>query len=319
MANLFFVAVFIDSSRQMNAGIRTRVFQRLAPIALFVFKRPEHTRRMLEALARNPEFEHSPLFIFCDGARHKAEWESINAAREVVRAFSHPAKVLIEAQDNRGLANSIVHGVSDLCDKFGRVIVVEDDLIVSPVFLDYMNKALERYADEPKVMQISGHMFPVELHADTDAIFLPFTTSWGWATWQRAWAHYDKAIVSGPLGLRQRIAFDLGGVYPYYRMLKRALKHKRDSWAVKWYLSVFLSRGLVLFPKQSLVANDGFDGTGTHCGNKERANDAPLQNKPVTSFPAVVVSKKVYSRVTEFIASERGLIRRMADWALRLV
>jgi hypothetical protein len=132
-----------------------------------------------------------------------------------------------------------------------------------------MNTALDRYADEPRVMQISGYMFPLTLESDTDAIFLPFTTSWGWATWKRAWNYFDpdaQGIAQLEKNLSLRLKFDLDGSYPYFQMLKAQATKKVDSWAIRWYLTTFLMDALTLHPVQSLVRNTGFDGTGTHCG-----------------------------------------------------
>jgi hypothetical protein len=164
-----------------------------------------------------------------------------------------------------GLAASITAGLNELCAAYGRAIVMEDDLATSAHFLAYMNAALDRYADDDKVMQIAGHMFIVMLETVEDALFLPFITSWGWATWDRAWRHFDPAAkgyqrLINDVNLRKR--FDLNGHYNYFRMLQAQQNGKIDSWAIRWYLSVFLRDGLALYPKKSLVRNLGFDGSG---------------------------------------------------------
>lgn len=298
----------------------------LAPIALFTFKRPEHTRRTLEALARNPEFAVSPLHVFCDGPRRVDEEAAVHATREIVRGWPHAHKTVHEAPSNRGLAVSITDGVNRLCASHGRVIVVEDDLVVAPVFLDFLNRALDRYADEPRVMQVSGHMFPVDLPpGGADAVFLPFTTSWGWATWQRAWAQFDphmhafEQLKSDRL-LRRR--FDLEHAYPYFAMLKKQKDGQVDSWAIRWYLSVFSANGLVLYPRRSLVNNEGFDGSGTHCGDSDsnrdtkRANELPSENLAVG--PAkIALDHEVVRVVTRHIRRSRGAARLIVDWGKR--
>lgn len=240
-----------------------------APIALFIYKRPEHTRRMIASLATCPEFGDSPVFVFCDGARKAQDLSEVKAARRVARELLQGAEAtFIEADVNQGLAASIVSGVGRLCDTFGCAIVVEDDLVVAPQFIAFMNAALSKYADEERVMQISGYMFPADLAADTDAIFFPLTTSWGWATWQRAWKHFDINASGYEVLKRSRKSrrrFDLDGAYPYFNMLRDQLNGRIDSWAIRWYLSVFLANGLVLFPRRTLVENIGFDGSGEHC------------------------------------------------------
>lgn len=286
----------------------------LAPIALFTFKRPVHTRRTLESLAQNPEFTESPLFIYCDGARHVAEAAQIEETRQLVRNWPHPNKTIIERGHNWGLANSVIEGVTELCKRFGRVIVVEDDLIVSPVFLNYLNVALERYANEPKVMQVSAHMFPVDIHSQFDAIMLPFTTSWGWATWDRAWKHFDLSM-SGFEKLKTnrllRWKFNLNGSYPYYRMLMRQAKGQADSWAISWYASVFLQDGYVLFPKHSLVQHEGYDDTATHATRRDQASVKEVAINQVLNFPNVIYDQDAYISVRNFFKAERSLLKRL--------
>src|SRR5262249_54070621 len=158
-------------------------------------------------------------------------------------------------------------GVTDLCHRHASAIVIEDDLELSPYFLEYMNAGLVTYRDDARVMQISGYMFPIRLPSSQDAFFLPLTTSWGWATWDRAWRQFDPDAVVASLVLAdplQRSAFDLNGSYPYSAMLQAQQEGKIDSWAIRWYHSVFAHKGLVLYPARSLVRNSGFDGSGVN-------------------------------------------------------
>jgi Glycosyl transferase family 2 len=240
----------------------------VTPIALFVFKRPDHALRTLQSLAANPEFRDLPLFVFCDDARRDDEREAVEATRRIIREFDHPQKTVVERIGNKGLAGSIIEGVGDLCAKFGRVIVLEDDLLLSEAFLRYMLAALDRYENAPQVMQVSGHAFPVSSFQQSDPVlFLPFISSWGWATWARAWEAFDpkaadwqKLISDWSLSRR----FDIDGAYPYSAMLASQMQGRIDSWAIRWNWSVFRRNGLVIYPPVSLVTNIGFDGSGTH-------------------------------------------------------
>lgn len=240
-----------------------------APIALFVYNRPSHTKLTVEALLGNVEAQYSKLYIFSDAARDEHAAKAVNEVRQYISQIQGFLEVnIIESEFNKGLASSIIDGVTQLCDTFGRVIVLEDDLVASPHFLSFMNNGLSRYEHEEKVMQIAGYMFPVELNVDEDALFMPFTSSWGWATWRKTWQKFD-ATAKGYSLLKQstdlRRQFDLGGSYPYFKMLKSQQKGKTNSWAIRWYLSVFLNQGLTLYPKQTMVQNIGFDGTGENC------------------------------------------------------
>jgi hypothetical protein len=240
-----------------------------APIALFVYNRPRHTRSTLQALRANALASQSDLFVFSDAARKPEAAAGVEEVRQLLRSIDGFKSVaVVERTSNLGLAASITEGLNELCGRYGRAIVLEDDLATSPHFLDYMNAALERYEPEDRVMQISGHMFLATLHTSADAIFLPFITSWGWATWARAWRHYDPLArnyprLAGDPALRRR--FDLDGHYPYFKMLQAQQHGRIDSWAIRWYLSVFFRDGLALYPKKSLVRNLGFDGSGVNC------------------------------------------------------
>lgn len=242
----------------------------LAPIVLFVYNRPEHTKLTVEALQKNTLAEQSDLIIYSDAPKKPEAEVTVLAVREYIRDIKGFKTVtVIEQKTNFGLAKSIIEGVTSVVNKYAKVIVLEDDLVTSPYFLDYMNKALDTYQVEPQVMQISGHMFDVDVGCAEDAFFLPFTTSWGWATWQDRWAKFDaSASTYAKLKADKNLIkqFNLNSSYPYFEMLQSQLQGKIDSWAICWYLTVFMQKGLVLFPKITLVNNNGFDGTGVHCG-----------------------------------------------------
>lgn len=291
-----------------------------APILLFVYRRPDHTRLVLEALRRNPEAASSELFIFSDGPKSEEVRPSVDAVRELCRKAEGFGKVvLVERPANWGLAKSVIAGVTEICAAKGRVIVVEDDLIVSPHFLAYMNEALDRYAADKRVMQISAHMFPVPWTAPHDAAFLPMTTSWGWGTWQRAWAAFDPEMghypqLAADRGLQR--AFDLDESYPYFRMLQDQLGGKVDSWAIRWWLSVFREGGAVLFPRRSLVKNIGFDGSGTHCG-RGVAFDSEMNDVAVQDFPVYSLDLIQLKQIKDYLArsfQRRSLLQRLKEW-----
>lgn len=268
------------------------------PIALFAYKRSKHIRKTLTALHNNDGFDPSLLFVFCDGARSEIDVASVEETRQVIKELVPTESTILCRDENWGLANSIISGVSSLTDRFGTVIVLEDDLITSPHFLSYMNRALDHYADDRRVMQISGHMFPINLDLNDDAFFLPMTTSWGWATWRRAWKYFDPSMLKLSLldnSKSLRYKFDLCGSYPYYKMLCSQRQNKIDSWAIRWYLSVFFNGGLTLYPRATLVSNIGFDGSGTHCASEQTADD--LFDSEIIQFPSVQLNSFVSQQV----------------------
>ncbi len=288
-----------------------------APIVLFVFNRPQHTLRLIESLSKNVEFCDSPLFVYCDGARNDDEVGKVEEVRQVINEISHPNLIVVEREENWGLAKSVIAGITELCERFGRVIVLEDDLIVSPVFLNYMNTALNRYDENEQIMQISGHMFPVNIKAENDAVILPFTTSWGWATWDRAWKYFDAEMTAFDTleaNKSMRYEFDFKGAYPAFRMLKRQAEGKVDSWAIRWYLSVFSRGGTVAFPKKTLVLNDGFDGSGTNCHSTLQIETEGLGVLPITKFPGADVDYESFNEVISYLKKDQSVLRKLIKY-----
>lgn len=290
----------------------------LAPIALFAYKRPGHLRRTLEALRRDPLFDRSPVRIYCDGARSDADVEAVRETRQVAQTLATPLTTVVLRDENLGLRRSIVAGVDELTAAFGTVIVIEDDLTVGPQFLSYMNAALVHYQDQERIFQVSGHMFPVTLADGSGPVFLPFTTTWGWATWRRAWRHFDPQAsgyqsLTNDRALRRR--FDLNGSYPYFRMLRRQLEGQLDSWGILWYLSVFRCGGITVYPRQSLVANEGFDGSGTHCSAASGDVNTTVRWNSFRedAFPSTVdVDPEVLKIICRHLAAGSSLQSRIA-------
>lgn len=275
---------------KVNSAIQNKSRNEVAPIALFVYNRPWHTRQTAEALQKNEFSAESDLFIFSDAARKPEAVAAVCEVREYIKTIGGFKSVnIVERGKNLGLANSIIDGISRLCKEYGRVIVLEDDLVVSPVFLAYMHSALEKYCDEPRVMQISGNMFPV-LHPEAlpRTFFCRVTTSWGWATWDRAWRKFEpdaKKLADMITTQKLRKEFDSG--YDYFQMLTMQGRGDIDSWAIRWYASVFLSGGLCLHPSLSLVSNIGHDRSGFHCVSSNKFSVSLSSTMP-EPFPQII-------------------------------
>lgn len=289
--------------------------KRKTPIALFTYNRPDHTQRVLETLSRCARLDECRLHIFCDGAKRDEHRAGVEATRVVAREWGARLDAeILERVENRGLARSIVGGVSQLCDEYGRVIVLEDDFALSPSFIHYMLEALERYNDEAQVYQISGYMFPVEHGPQPDAFFLPLTTTWGWATWQRAWQVFDWEASGAKETLadvQARRRFNLDGSYPYEEMLWQRLSGQNDSWGILWWWAVFKAGGLVLHPRRSLVWNGGFDGSGVHCDEAAEIIQPSLESvteflftSPLNLPSHVIADKQAFERVTSFLRNQ---------------
>lgn len=294
-----------------------------APVALFVYNRPDHARRTIEALKQNFLAEVSDLIIFSDAAKLETQAEKVCEVREYIRDIDGFKSVtIIEREMNFGLARSIIDGVTTIIKKYGCIIVLEDDMVTSPYFLTYMNEALEKYADDERVVSIHGYVYPV-VQPLPEAFFLRGADCWGWATWQRGWACFnsDGQFLLDELKRRKLIrAFDYNGTYPYSKMLEEQIKGTNESWAVRWYASAFLAGKLTLYPGRSLVHNIGNDDSGTHCG--ESADfDANLSSTQISlnninSEP----SQEGRQAFEDFFRQEKmGLLGRLAHKSRALI
>ena len=279
-----------------------------APIALFVYNRPEHLLRTLSSLRVNALARDSTLYVFSDAALNSDDIEAVQTVRRIVKTAGGFNKICVREQPNNlGLATSIITGVTELAAAYGRVIVLEDDLMVAPGFLTYMNDALDRYDKEQQVMQVSGYMFPIEQPKPMGhTFFCRVPTSWGWGTWARAWERLNRDSTRMVEFLRshpdRREVFNLNGAYPYFDHLSLQAQGKLDVWGVRWYASMFAAGGLCLYPSQSLVQNIGMDGTGVHCGHSSYF-EVELSVSEKWKFP-----DRIEESVTEFEAIRAFLI-----------
>lgn len=295
----------------------------LAPIALFVYNRPEHTRLTIDALLRNSLASQSELFVFSDAAKSSLHEPAVAEVREFIHRISGFKTVtIVERNENWGLAKSIIDGVTGLCNEYERVIVLEDDLVVSPHFLDFMNVSLLKYEAEERVMQIAGYMFPANLVMRTDALFLPFISSWGWATWKRAWVHFDASAANYALlknDAQMIHRFNLNGNYNYFRMLASQQNGKTESWAIRWYLSVFFQDGLVLYPKRTLVENTGFDGSGENCIVSSISTERLDCEFKVEDLPENIRISEQFGRVMSVLPQPKPRFLSLISYMKRLI
>jgi hypothetical protein len=301
----------------------------MTPVAIFAYNRPDHIQSALSSLASCSRLADCRLVIYCDGPKTPAQDAGVAATRRVVRDWALRLNAeVIEREKNQGLARSIVSGVTEQCQKFGRTIVVEDDLVVSPDFLDYMLQALDRYQEYANVYQISGFMYPISHPTSPDAFFLPLSTTWGWATWERAWRIFSwdagKALVQ-LADTKKSKQFDLDGSFPYTAMLRQREEAHNDSWGILWWYVVFQADGLVLHPRQSLVWNGGFDNSGIHSGapsyTMQSARDSinqPRLGKPLVYPKEVIIDQEAFNRLKKYLRSRSNRRNRLMGMLLKL-
>ncbi len=259
-----------------------------APVALFAYRRADHLRRTVESLQSCPEAAATDLHVFCDGAKGEADLDAVREVRAAVSAITGFASVsVVERPANMGLAGNVIAGVSEVLGRSERVIVLEDDMVVSPDFLAYMGQALDMYEADERVASIHAYVYDTRTPLPDD-FFLRGADCWGWATWRRGWALFEP---DGRLLLeRLEVAgslrdFDFDGAFPYSGMLRDQIAGRNDSWAVRWYASAFLAGALTLYPGRSLVANIGLDGSGTHAGDMPALVTTAGRMPPLTRIP----------------------------------
>ena len=300
-----------------------------APIALFTYNRPDHTKQAVESLLKNAEAKYSDLFIFSDGPKNEKAKQGVKKNRTFIRSLkdakgnanlnvndnspslnregwgeSFKSVTIIEREKNWGLANSLIAGITEIVNKYGRVIVVEDDLILSPYFLQFMNEALEKYKDEDRVASISAFLNPIDCKAP-ETFFLRYFACWGWATWKRGW----DILINDDRVLLKRLRwkkndFNIGGTGPFYGILYCDKIGLNDSWAVRFYASQFLAGKLQLFPGRTMAIQTGTDGSGTHGIKVQHTFDSmQLCMEPIRLGDiAIEENKEMYDAFARFYA-----------------
>lgn len=266
----------------------------LAPIVLFVYDRPDHAKRVVEGLLQNPEAKDSILYVFADGPKDtasEAARKRIADTRDYIQTITGFKEVIIEASEkNKGLAASIIGGCTKILSLHGRIIVMEDDIVACPYYLNYMNTGLEKYKDDEKIWSLSGFtdtsvMIP---HGDEDAYCINRFSCWGYATWKRCW---DKAIWDIPTlqemfkDKQLQADFDAWGGNDLSKMMLGLFAGSNGSWAIRYTFSSFLNKTFNIHTRESLVQNIGCDGSGTHSG-KETFHIQMMDHKVV--FPETI-------------------------------
>lgn len=281
-----------------------------APIILFVYNRPDHTLGTLKALENNNLASESELFIYADAAKNEQSKAAVEQVREIIsRNWKFKTVTLILRESNCGLAANVIDGVTKIVKQYGQVIVLEDDLVTSPFALQYFNDALELYRHQDQVMQISGYGYPVkDIETLPETFFFRVANSWGWATWDRAWNHFNSDInnLTDDFTADQIHQFSIEGKENFWKQVKEFKAGKINSWAIRWYASVFKNNGLVLYPRNSLTQNIGNDGSGTHTA-AETTYQVVLANKKITQFPQEIQEHaQAYQSIKYFYAHRKG-------------
>jgi hypothetical protein len=247
----------------------------LSPIVLFVYNRPWHTQQTVEALKKNHLAAQSHLIVFADGVKTPEASKSVEGVRQYIHAIEGFSKVtVIESEKNLGLAQSIISGVTEVVKQYDKIIVLEDDLLTSPYFLQFMNNALEYYKGDDNVLSIGGYTYPQKLFPlsdfyQHDVYFSSRSCSWGWATWKGKWELADWNVTDFDIlkkSRKKQKSFNQAGD-DMYDMLEKQMSGNLDSWSIRWDYTHFQKEAVCVYPSHSLVNNIGHDGSGVHCDN----------------------------------------------------
>jgi hypothetical protein len=280
----------------------------LAPVVVFVYCRLEHTQKTLQALNKNILAEETDLFIYADNAKKEDMIEKVNGVREYIDGFASNSNfrnvTVIKAEKNKGLANSIISGVSEVIDKYGKVIVVEDDLLTDKDFLVYMNGALDFYENDSSVGSISAYTYDIKAlkNYDKDVYATYKGECWGWATWKNVWKNVDWSVSnykSFYRDIKKRNKFDSLEI-GLTHMLDMQMDGKIDSWAVRWVYYLFENNLITIYPKVSKVVNFGFDGSGTHCKIVRKVSEKFEDGCNSVKYEAVSVLPHIAKQVARY-------------------
>ncbi|AJI54235.1 glycosyltransferase [Francisella philomiragia] len=261
--------------------------QKLAPIVLFVYNRPWHTQQTIEALRKNKLAIDSELFIYSDAPKNEGTIEKVQQVRDYIKSIDGFKKItIIEREKNWGLADSIIDGVTKIVNQYGKIIVLEDDIVTGTYFLKFMNDALEFYQNEEKVWHISGWNYPINTESLDDAFLWRVMNCWGWATWANRWQYYEKNVdkTIGEFTQEDIKRFNLDKSENFWEQIILNKEGKINTWAIFWYATIFKNSGLCLNPAKTFVENIGHDSTGEHCGSSDSYKSNELSFKKNVEF-----------------------------------
>lgn len=291
---------------------------RLAPILLFVYKRYDLTLQTLNALTKNYLADNSDLIIISDAPKTEDDLIKVKKVRKLIKDVKgFKSLEIIERESNLGLSGAIINGVTDIINMFGKVIVLEDDLLTGKFFLKYMNDGLNTFHYFDEVISIHGFVYPIKSKLP-ETFFIKGADCWGWATWKRGWDLFENdasKLLDMIDSENLKEEFNFGGSANYYKMLGDQVKNKIDSWAIRWYASAFLADKLTLYPGKTLVNNIGFASEATHTRTKLNYNSPLYQDQIKVEKIAIEENKLVREQfVNYFKEMKGGIVKKITDY-----
>jgi hypothetical protein len=273
-------------------------------VVLFVYKRPELTIKVLEGLKKN---EIKNLIVFCDGPKNTEDTEKIFEVQRLIKKIDWCHVELYCSESNKGLANSIIEGVSSVLKRFDKIVVLEDDCIPDTGFINFMDACLNKYKDNARIMSVTGYSLPIKIpdSYEYDVYFSYRAMSWGWGTWKKAWSKVDWEVSDYKEFAKDKTRqknFNRGG-NDLTRMLKKQMDGEIDSWAVRWAYAHSKENALCVCPSNTLISNIGFGSGATHCESEKgyeyynrSVSDRELHSRDLRLPNELIINKKIYKR-----------------------
>ena len=284
-----------------------------APIVMFVYNRADHFEKTVTALSKCPEAKQSELFVFSDGAKNSAAVDKVDSVRElahVIQKQDYFKQVTIsESKSNKGLANSVIAGVTEIINQYGKVIVLEDDCVPSPHFLHFMNTCLDAFEDNNHIGAIAGYAPLLEFPEDyTKDLFTAYRScSCAWATWKDRWQDVDWKLSTIPELYRDSNLINRlnsNGTDRFIRLYRQA-NGGRDSWSIKFGYHLVRNDWLTVYPRYSYISNIGADNSGVH-SKSDDADSLVMDLSKSISDPEVeyvVPDERIQKRMKKFYSS----------------
>jgi hypothetical protein len=298
---------------------------KLAPIVLFTYNRPNHLSQTINSLKKNLLANESNLYIYSDGPKNNQDANLVSLVREYIKSIDGFKSInIIERDKNWGLANNIINGVTSVVNEYGKIIVLEDDLILSPYYLNFLNNALNHYKDEKKVWHISGYNLPFDSNGLADTYFMRLMIcSGGWGTWADKWNYFER----NPKKLLEEFSqkdifhFNLEGARLFWNQVKYNVNGKLNTWAIFWYATIYKNEGVCLNPSHSYSRNIGYDSLGTHTKDSTHKDNITISHKEQLVFETEINESElaVCKLKTYYKTRRRSIITRALSKLKKLI
>ncbi len=285
----------------------TKKFLKLAPLGIPVYNRLDHTKKMINSLLQNELASMTEVYFFCDNYKNEKDKKLIEDVRSFIFSITgFKKKSIILRQINYGLYRNTIEGINSILEKHEKFIWLEDDIVVSEFFLNFMNESLNYYENEDKVMSITGYAYPIKrLDIKESVVLTRLMQCWSWGSWKKKWKYFrkDKEMLSA-FNKQMINDFNFDGTNPnLWKQVQWNFNGKINTWAIFWYASIFLKKGLCVIPIEAYAINIGHDGSGHHTQSNNYFDNKISKNKKFVFTSDITENKIYFNRLKEFFVS----------------